>query len=297
MNVASRVLPMLNSIGWSVPLFILAFVALWFAKALYQWTERFDFADQLTEKDNPAFGAAFAGYLVGATIALTGAFPNQPPGDVRSLIASLELLAWQGALVAVLMRISVWMVGRFVLYKFGVDDEMVRDRNIGAGAVLAGGCIAAGLVLHGALTGESDSPLHALRDLLVFWTTGQLILLIGAWLFIHVVRFDVEKVIGEENNEPAGFSLGGFLAALGITINAALAGASSDLGAELVATLAASAAGLILLVCSAIIAARVFLPHAPISKEIAVDKNPAAGLISATCFIAIAFLLARVIAL
>jgi len=298
MNAAASLLPLLNRIGWSLPLFLLAFLAVWLAKALYQWTERFNFSEQLTEKDNPAFGTALAGYLTGVTIALLGAFPDpqDAPGDWSSLLTVLDDFVWQAILVAILMRLSVWIVGRFVLYKFGVDDEMVNDRNVGAGAVLAGGSIAAGLVLRGALSGNSDSMLMALRDLCVFWATGQIILVVGAWLYIHVVRFDVEKVI-QDNNVPAGFSLGGFLTAIGITIRASLTGASSDLGAELLKIVVCSVVGLALLVCSAIIGARVFLPHSPISKEIAEDRNPAAGLISAACFIAIALLLARVIAL
>ena len=295
MTADSYLLPLLNRIGWSIPLFVAAFGAVWFAKVLYQWTERFDFAHELTEKDNPAFGTALAGYLIGTTIALVAAFPSQPATNLQTLLSALGALACQGLLAAVLMRTSVWLIGRFVLYKFGVDDEMIRDRNVGAGTVLAGGCIAAGLVLHGALSGESDSAWHAVRDLLVFWAAGQIILIAGAWLFIHAVRFDVEKVI-QENNVAAGISLGGFLAAVGIIVNAALSGASSDLGSELLVTFGCSLLGLGLLVCSAIIGAWAFLPHSPVSKEIAVDKNPAAGLISAAAFIAAALLLARVIA-
>ncbi len=291
----SDVLPLLNRIGWSAPLFIIAFGAVWLAKAIYQWTESFNFADELTEKDNPAFGSALAGYLIGVTIALTGAFPDLPPDSPDTLLRAAESLAWQGLLVALLMRLSVWIVGRSVLYKFGVNDEMIRDRNVGAGSVLAGGCFAAGLVLHGALSGTSNSPWHAVRDLLVFWTVGQIILVGGAWLFIHAVRFDVEKTI-EDDNVAAGLSLAGFLAAVGIIVNAALSGASSDLLAELAITFTSSLVGLLLLVCSAIIAAKVFLPHSPVSKEIAEDRNPAAGLISATGFIAVAILLARAIA-
>jgi uncharacterized membrane protein YjfL (UPF0719 family) len=234
--------------------------------------------------------------LIGATIALTGAFPGLAPATIPELGLSARALVLQGVLIAVLMRVSVWAVGRGVLYRFGVRDEMVRDRNVGAGAVLAGGCIAAGFVLHGALSGNSDSKWDALRDLLVFWAAGMVILIGGAWLYIHVVKYDVEKVLEKDNNAAAGFSLGGFLIAVGITINASLVGASSNLGAELLLTLTASLIGLALLVCSAIIAAHVFLSGSPVSKEIAVDRNPAAGLISGACYVAMAVLLARVIA-
>ena len=98
------------------------------------------------------------------------------------------MLAAFGVLIAVLMRVSIWVVNRGILHQLGARDELVRDRNIGAGAVLAGGCIACGLVLHGALSGNSATPLLAFRDVLVFWAVGLAILVGGAWLFEHVVQ-------------------------------------------------------------------------------------------------------------
>ncbi len=293
-NLTADLLPLLDRVGWSLPLFFVAFAALWFAKALYQWTERFDFANELTEQDNPAFGAALAGYLLGAAIALTAAFPKDAALNGPALGTAVGLLALQGVIVAVLMRASVWMVSHWVIRKLGVSQEMVQDRNAGAGAVVAGGCIAAGLVLRGALSGESASAWLAVRDLLVFWSVGQLILVAGGWLFVHAARYDVQRAL-KQNNVAAGFSLAGFLVAVGIVVDASLAGAADNLGAELLLTLTVSVIGLLLLFCSALIAARMFLPHVPISKEIDVDRNPAAGILSAVCFVAVALLLARVI--
>ncbi len=137
--------------------------------------------------------------------------------------------------------------------------------------------------------------LHGIRDRLVYWIFGEAILIVGAYLFIKTVHFDVLKALELDNNAAAGFSLGGFLVAVGIIINAALRGATSHLVEELIITLVASIIGMGLLVCAAIIAAHVFLPESPVAKEISVDKNPAAGLISAACFIVVALLLAQVI--
>jgi uncharacterized membrane protein YjfL (UPF0719 family) len=295
MNLSKDLLPLLERVGWDLPLFLVAFACLWFTKVLYQRTEKFDFAYELTESDNPAFGTAIAGYLLGATIALGAAFPKETPSDLPTLVNMATLLAEQGLLVAFLMRASVWMIGHAVIYRFGLNDEMVRDRNAGAGAVVAGGCIAAGLVLNGALSGESDSLWMALRDVLVFWALGQVILVIGAHLHGKAARYDVQKALGE-NNTAAGFSLGGFLAAIGIIINAALHGASSDLPKEILITVTVSALGIVFLLCGAIIAAKVFLPHAHMPKEIETDRNMAVGVLSAACSIAVGLLLARVVA-
>ncbi len=287
--------PLVNRIGWSLPLFVIAFLALWLAKLIYQWTERFNFAEQLTEKDNPAFGTALTGYLIGVTFALTGAFPREFVVDGPSLLAASTELAGQGVLIAVLMRASVAIISHGILHRFGVREEMIRDRNVGTGAVVAGGCIAAGLVLHGALSGTSDTPLLALRDVLIYWATGQVILVAGAWLYVRAVRFDLHQTLEHGDNAAAGFSLGGFLAAVGIVINSSLAGASSDVVGELAIIGISGAIGLVLLTIAALLADVVFLPKATMSKEIAVDKNPAAGLISAACSVAVALLMAQVI--
>src|SRR3954464_3584676 len=123
--------PLLNRIGWSLPLFVIAFAALWFAKLFYQWTEQFNFSDQLTEKDNPAFGTALTGYLIGTTIAMTGAFVAMDAVvDGPTLLSAAASVAGQGLLVALLMRAGVLILSRGILYRFGVRDEMVRDRNV-----------------------------------------------------------------------------------------------------------------------------------------------------------------------
>src|SRR3954470_20072512 len=92
------VLPLINRIGWSVPLLVVALFALWLAKALYQWTEKFGFAEQLTERDNPAFGTVLTGYLLGVTLAMTGAFPREAVDDAASLGSAAGLLLGQGVL-------------------------------------------------------------------------------------------------------------------------------------------------------------------------------------------------------
>ena len=161
MDPYSTLLPLLDRLGWSLPLFLLAFASLWLAKMVYQWTEPFHFANELTEKDNPAFGAALSGYLLGTTIALTAAFPKLPALDVSSLQHACLLLAIQGVLVAVLMRASVWIVSHGVIHRFGVRRELLDDRNTGAGAVVAGGCIAA--VLYCAAHFRGKAPLFGWR--------------------------------------------------------------------------------------------------------------------------------------
>ena len=132
----------------------------------------------------------------------------------------------------------------------------------------------------------------ALRDLVAFWMLGQAVLVIGSRLFNWAAGYDVQGTL-EADNLATGLSLAGFLVAVGIVVDASLTGAADRLLEEVAITLATSAIGLTLLLLTARIAGRIFLPHAQIAKEIATDRNPAAGILSAACFVAVAILLAR----
>ena len=272
----------------AVPFFAYALVILWLGKLFYQQTSRFSFHDELTERDNPAFGACLAGYLLGIALALTGAFPT---GPVSHLIA-LRDMTTGGVLAILLMRASIWINDKLILSHFSIDVEMLRDRNIGTGAAVAGSCIGTGLVLAGALTGESPDWLQSVRDIAVYWAAGQALFIGGAWAFYHTAGYDVQETMEHDNNAAAGISLGGFLASLGVLLWALLQNASGDLLVELATLLAVAVVGIPLLLFSSILTRKLILPHINLPKEIALDKNAAAGLICATASLATALLLA-----
>ena len=265
----------------AVPFFAYALVILWLGKLFYQQTSRFSFHDELTERDNPAFGACLAGYLLGIALALTGAFPT---GPVSHLIA-LRDMTTGGVLAILLMRASIWINDKLILSHFSIDVEMLRDRNIGTGAAVAGSCIGTGLVLAGALTGESPDWLQSVRDIAVYWAAGQALFIGGAWAFYHTAGYDVQETMEHDNNAAAGISLGVLLWAL-------LQNASGDLLVELATLLAVAVVGIPLLLFSSILTRKLILPHINLPKEIALDKNAAAGLICATASLATALLLA-----
>ncbi|MCX6968191.1 MAG: hypothetical protein NTZ46_10535, partial [Verrucomicrobia bacterium] len=59
----------------AIPYYAYALVFLFAGKLFYERTSQVGFLEELTERDNPAFGACLAGYLLGITLAITGAFP------------------------------------------------------------------------------------------------------------------------------------------------------------------------------------------------------------------------------
>lgn len=271
-----------------VPHFAIALLLLGLGKKLLDWTSGFAVDDELTEKDNRAVGVAAWGYLLGVAIALSGAFTGTVGVGVGE---SLLTLVVDGAVAVGLVRLSLLVNDKLILRRFAVRDELVRDQNAGTGFVVAGGAIATGLVIHGALSGTSASWLHALRDIVVYWLAGQLVLIAASLAFARAVPYDLHRVIGEEDNVAAGISFGGFLAALGLVVRAAIAGAGVDLLAELAHTAIVAVVGVVLLLATRVFADWFFLPRSPLAKEVVQDRNTAAGAVAAASFLSVAALL------
>jgi len=272
----------------SMPHFGLLLVGLFIAKYFFDLTTPYKFSVELTEKDNPAFGVALAGYLIGSGIALTGAIFNAG----ESLAEEAGSIAVVIIATIILIRLSVIINDWLILHSFSINKELIEDRNTGVGFVVAGSCIATGWMLNGVLSGHSESLSIGIRDIVVYWALGQIILIIGGLLFQFITKYDIHKVIGDDDNLPAGISFGGFLVGLGIITRSALYGATSRLGEEILITLVFAVSGMILLVLTRIIVDRLFLPNSPLSKEVVKDKNPAAGALAAASFIIIAVLFA-----
>jgi uncharacterized membrane protein YjfL (UPF0719 family) len=257
---------------------------LYVGKILFDRTTDYGADEELTTRDNPAVGTVLALYFLGVAVALSGL----AYGFGASVRDDLLNVAIYGPLTLVLVRLSILINDKLILYRFSLHDEIVQDRNLGTAFVVGGGCVATGLTISGALSGESLSPLMGLVDLLYYYTLGQILLVVAGQLFQLITSYDIHHVIGQDDNAAAGLSFGGFLVAMGVVARVSLAGASSNLLAETVTTVAVAAVGVILLVAMRIVTDRLILPKSPLSKEIVVDRNLAAGAISAATFVSVA---------
>ena len=274
-----------------MPHFALLLIGLYAAKLFFKATSPFNFNDELTEKDNPAFGVYLSGYLLGAGIALTGSLYNSGVSFNDDMLnAAFGIVA-----TIILMRVGIFINDKIILSKFSVIKEISTDKNSGTGFVVAGGAIATGLMLNGMLSGSSDSWLLAVRDVAVYYVVGQTLLIIGGILFQKMTSYDVHEIIEHDDNMPAGISFGGFLVAIGIIVRNSLIGAGSNLGEELILTVLFALVGMLLLIPTRVIVDKILLPASPLSKEIKEDKNPAAGAIAAGSFIIVALIYAAAV--
>jgi uncharacterized membrane protein YjfL (UPF0719 family) len=246
---------------------------------------------ELTESRNPAFGVFWGGYMGGLALAIAGALGSLGP----SLLDNAVDLATSGLAAIVLLRLSMAIGQRLVLRGFDVSKEIVEDRNLGAGFAFAGLFLASGLVIAGVMSGRSDSWATMALDIAVYWAAGQAILAASWFAYRLMTGYNVHLAIGEGNNAAAGLSLGGFFVAMGIILRAALTNAGSDLGPELLISLAVGVAGLLLLVLARFLTTLVLLPRLRLADEVAKKGNLAAGAVSATTYIAVALLLGSLV--
>ncbi len=283
--------PTVTSLLAILPYYAYALLLVCGASYFYRRTCRFSFTDELTERDNPAFGAAFTGYLAGVGIALTGAFPSQQTLFKDALLT----MTYSGVLAILLMRVSIWVNNTFVLSRFSGHDEILRDHNMGAGIAVGGSSIGTGLVLAAIMTGESENYLLGIRDILIYWAVGQTLFIGGAHLFFRVAGYDVQGILEKNNNTAAGISLAGFLIALGVFVWSVSRNASGNILPEVGTTVLLALIGGAVLLMSRVLTEKLILPRINFAKEISTDENKAAGLVSAACSIVTALMLAAAI--
>jgi uncharacterized membrane protein YjfL (UPF0719 family) len=272
-----------------VPYFVAALILFFLGKFVFDLsTPRIKDDEELTAKDNPSFGVLFVGYMLGLAVALAAAFSSLGP----SLLDNILDLGTSGLAAILLMRISMALGERLMLPGLKLDAQITKERNLGAAFAFAGLLAANGFIIAGVMQGRSDSYLLELLDIAVYWAAGQAFLLVAWLIYRAIARFDVRKDLGEGKNAAAGISACGFFIASGLVLEAALAGAGSDIGAELLVALAVCACGLVLLAAARALTDLVLLPRAKLADEVSKQGNVAAGAVSALGFVAVAVIYA-----
>ena len=270
----------------SVPFFASIALMLFAGKKLFDLTTSYNFQEELTKKDNPAFGVAISGFIIGLAIALGASTYGVGGQSTADAFISLAIF---GLLTIVLMRLSITINDKLILHAFCVHKEIIEDKNTGTAFVVGGSFVATGFMIAGALSGESISFGAGIVDLLIYWAVGQSLLVFGGWLFQKITPYDVHHTIEHDDNTAAGLSFGGFLVGLGIIMMTSLSGAGSNLLAEIGPTFLIALSGTVLLVATRIIIDRLFLPSAPLAREVATEKNAAAGALACSLFVALSW--------
>lgn len=239
---------------------------------------------ELVEKDNAALALAVVGYYFGLVLAIGGALV----GPSVNILDDLIDIGIYGALGIILLNISWYICDKLILFKFKVSDELIRDRNLGTGAVSAGASVASGFIIFGAIQGEGGSVL----TVIIFWAIGQLILVLAGLLYELITPYSIHEQI-EKDNVAAGVSFGGALVAIGAVVGLAAESDFHSWAENLPDFLAYAVLGLILLPLIRLLTDKALLPSVKLSDEIASQEKPnlGAAYIEAVSYIAAAFII------
>ncbi len=264
----------------------LGIVVLIVAKFAKDFLSPYSMDQELTAKDNPAFGLAVAGYYAGIVVVYLGASRSEGlPADAGSdaVLKALGVdLAWSVAGIAAL-AVAHWLMERFLIPGVRTSAEIIERRNIAAGVVEGGIYLATALAFGGALSQTGGSILSSA----VFLVLALVILLIFGRAYQMLAGYNVAQEI-RQANFAAGIPLGLMLVALSLLLVKATSGDIVDWPTNLSYFAFDAAAGFILLMVMRWVVDLALLPSARIQEEIVRDRNVNVGLVEGVLAIAVA---------
>lgn len=238
--------------------------------------------EELVDKDNFSFSIAHTGYFAGLLAAIGGAVMGPSNGIWVDLF---EIFVY-GLLAIVLMNISIWINDKIILNKFSVVKEIIEDRNEGAGVVEGAMALSAGLIVMGALEGESISVVHGLTSACGFWVLGQFVLIAVAKIASKISTYNIQEQI-EKDNVAVGIGFGGVIVAAGNLVRYAIQGEFTTWGDTIFFVFFYILIGFILLPITRYLCDKILLPGKSLTDEIINQENPniGAALIEAFAYI------------
>ncbi len=224
------------------------------AKKADDWrTTRFD-DDALIAGGNLAVALRRAGLALGGTLAMAGVLT----GPSRGLAADVLAVAVFGTAAYALL-----FAGRAACHLFLLrgldDDDACQQGNVSVGMVEGGLFLASGLVLQGAVAGDSPTLWGGLGALALFFALGEVVLM-GAVLMSRRLLPEMGAAELARDNRAAACETLGALVANALVLRSALGGDSQALGAEVATFLATGALGLVALLAFQWTLRRLFLP-------------------------------------
>jgi hypothetical protein len=138
-----------------------------------------DTKDELSHKDNFAYGISMAGAVAAMGIALSGAITGELAGSY-----SIELL---GMLAYGVMGLILIKAGRFIHDKFALPafnkHDLILNRNISVGLVDAASVIATAIVVRASLIWVEGLDINTFIAIISAWIVSQVMLVLITRIF------------------------------------------------------------------------------------------------------------------
>ncbi len=249
--------------------------------------------EQLNQKDNVALAVSISGYYFGVILVFLGGL-YQPFLVVADNSLGFTAEYWQdvGLVFAysiagiVVLNIARIVVDKLVLRDFSTEEEIIRDHNAGTGAVEFAVYVAVGLIIAGAISGDSGGPETAVA----FLVLGLAALILYTLVYEWATSFNIHEQI-EADNVAVGVALAGNLIAIGIVVFKAVFGEFVGWTESIAGFVTYAAFGFILLYAVRFVVDKVLFPHVRLADELAVDRNLGAAFIESAALISVSLIL------
>jgi uncharacterized membrane protein YjfL (UPF0719 family) len=248
---------------------ILLFIGKWAFKLR---KSKINFSNELVEKDNLAFSFAYVGYFAGLILAVGSAIY----GESNGLLVDLVDMGIFGLLAIILLNLSSTIMDKITLSKFSIWKEITEDRNAGMGIIEGANYLGSGLIIFGAITGESGNLLFGIYTALLYWVLGQVLILISTALYNKLVPYDIHEEI-EKDNVAAGIAYAGLIIAMANLIRNGLMGNFDNWVDTLMEVGYEAGIGIIILPLIRTLVDKILLPGQNLSDEIANQETPNSG--------------------
>ena len=270
-------------------------------------TRNYRVDEEITEKANLAVALRLSGYFLAIILIFLGVL-YQPFTSGR-FVSLEELEAARGfgfdrALGEEALRVFLYSLAgivalnlvrvlfdRLILYKFQLEKEVVEDRNAGAGAAEFGMYVATGLLIAGAVAGDTGvNEWQSAAVALAFFGLGLVLLVVFALFYEFTTSFNIHDEI-ERDNIAVGVALGGNLIAIGLVTLKAVFGPFNDWGESIASFLVFGVLGFVLLFVMRVLIDKVILPTVRISTALSEDRNVGVALVESAVVISSALVL------
>lgn len=204
-----------DSLSYFPNFIILALILLliWISKKLFDLFSSYSLEYQLVKADNKAIAITFVGYLGGVVAILEGAL--EVPHE-SLWIQLFEITIW-GIIGILLLNLAGKMNDRLILRYFDNKTELLDNRNVGVGVVIAGSYIGSAMIIRSIIIGEPIGWAFEISLTLFYFFLGQLAFFLYSLLYQKVTAYDYHREIGE-GNAAAGIAFAFNLAAMGILL-------------------------------------------------------------------------------
>ncbi len=282
-------------------------IVLALAKLTRDLVTRHSIDEEVTERANLAVALRLSGYFIAVILIFLGVLYQPLTGG--GWASSADLYAADGFgfnrdLGEETLRVFLYSLGgiaalnlvrvlfdRLILYKFQLEKEVVEDRNVGAGAAEFGMYVATGLLIAGAVAGDtSGGEGEAALVTLAFFGMGLVLLIAFALFYEFTTPFDIHDEI-ERDNPAVGIALGGNLIGIGLVTFKATFGDFTGWGESIAAFLVFGVLGFALLYVMRALVDLVLLPTVRISQALANGRNVGVAFVESAAVISSAMVL------